>query len=127
MVVIVIIGLLATLVVPKVVDALRRAFGGTAKSNIMAITAALDDYAINNAGSYPDSLEALVTPDENGYTYLKQKRVPLDPWGTEYQYAPPTASERDPRVFTLGKDGSIGGEGEDKDMDNWTILGGTGR
>ncbi len=127
MVVIVIIGLLATLVVPKVVDALKRAFGGKTKSDIMAIASALDDYAINNGGSYPDSLEELVTPDENGYTYLKQKSIPLDPWGNEYLYEAPAPGQPDPRVFTLGKDNSIGGEGENKDIDNWTLLGGEER
>jgi general secretion pathway protein G len=122
MVVIVILGLLATLVVPEVVGALRRAFGGKLKADIMAISSALDDYAISNAGSYPDSLEALVTPDENNVTYLKQKSVPLDPWGNEYLYEQPTGGG-EPRVYTLGKDGSVGGEGENEDISNLKLLG----
>lgn len=124
MVVIVILGLLATLVVPKVFDALKRAFGGKVKSDIMAISSALDDYAINNGGKYPESLEDLVTPDENGYTYLKQKSVPQDPWSMEYQYEPPVPGAPDPRVFTLGADGTPGGEGENQDMSNIILLGG---
>jgi Type II secretion system (T2SS), protein G len=41
------------------------------KVDVMAISSALDDYAINNQGHYPKGLEALVTPDENGEAYLK--------------------------------------------------------
>ncbi len=108
MVVIVILGLLATLVVPKVFDSLMRAMSGKAKSDIMAIAAALDDYAVNNGGRYPETLEELVTPDENGHTYLKQQSVPLDPWSMEYQYEPPMSGQPLPRVFTLGKDGVPG-------------------
>ncbi len=124
MVVIVILGLLATLVVPKVFDSLKRAFSGKVRSDIMAIASALDDYAINNGGRYPDSLDELVTPDENGYTYLKQKSVPLDPWQMEYQYEPPVAGRPDPRVFTLGADGAVGGDGDNEDISNILLLGG---
>lgn len=124
MVVIVILGLLATLVVPKVFDSLKRAFVGKVKSDIMAISSALDDYAINNGGRYPETLEELVTPDENGYSYLKQKSVPIDPWQMEYQYEPPVPGRPDPRVFTLGADGSVGGEGDNEDVSNITLLGG---
>ncbi|MFT7669649.1 MAG: general secretion pathway protein G [Planctomycetota bacterium] len=125
MVVIVILGLLATLVVPKVFDALKRAFVGKVKSDIMAIDSALSDYAINNGGRFPDSLEDLVVPDENGYTYLKQKSVPQDSWGMEYQYEPPMGgSQPDPRVYTLGADGAVGGENDDADISNISLLGG---
>ena len=127
MVVIVILGLLATLVVPKVFDSLKRAFGGKVKSDIMAISSALDDYAINNGGRYPDSLEELVTPDENGYSYLKQKSVPLDPWQMPYQYEPPVAGQPDARVYTLGADGAVGGEGDNADVSNIMLLGGEER
>lgn len=124
MVVIVILGLLATLVVPKVFDSLKRAFGGKVKADIMAIANALDDYAINNGGRYPETLQALVDPDENGYTFLKQKSVPMDPWAMEYQYEPPMPGSPDPRVFTLGSDGVPGGEGDAEDISNIKLLGG---
>ncbi len=126
MVVIVIIGLLATLVVPNVVSALKRAFGGKTKADIMSLSAGLNEYYINN-GSWPDSLEALVTPDENGYTYLAQKSIPLDPWKNEYQYEPPYAGETTPRVYTLGADNAPGGEGENADISNISLLGGEER
>ncbi len=124
MVVIVIIGLLATLVVPKVIDSLKRAFVGKVKSDIMAINSALNDYAINNGGQFPDTLEELVTPDENGYSYLSNKSIPVDPWGMEYQYEPPFQGAPDARVFTLGKDGVQGGEGDNADISNIKLMGG---
>lgn len=124
MVVIVIIGLLATLVVPNVIQKLAMAMGGKVKADIVAIEANLKEFAINNSGRYPDSLELLVTPDANGHTYLEGKKVPRDPWGNEYQYEAPSPGQPDPRVFTLGKDGQPGGEGDDADIDNFKIRDG---
>ena len=121
MVVIVIIGLLATMVVPKVVDKLFTSQVGVAKSDIVVIKNAIDTYVIQNQGNYPDSLEALVQPDESGSTYLDGERVPIDPWGNEYLYDPPSGGEPF-RVYTLGADGSPGGEGKDQDMDHRMIL-----
>lgn len=126
MVVIVILGLLATLVVPSVVDKLKGAQRGKARTDIMAIANALEEYAILNAGRYPDSLEVLITPDANGHTYLKQRQLPRDPWGHEYLYEPPYGGEQRPRVYTLGRDNAVGGEGEDADLDNFMILDGQG-
>jgi len=122
MVVIVIIGLLATLVVPNVLQRLATAITGKARVDIMAIHNALNEYAALNSGRYPDGLQALVEPDENGYTFLDRRAVPLDPWKNEYLYEAPGGGEVRPRVYTLGKDGSIGGEGDDKDIDNWSIM-----
>lgn len=123
MVVIVILGLLATLVVPNVIQKLGMAMGGKAKSDIMAIESALDEYAIANGNQFPETLERLVEPDVNGETYLKgYKRVPLDPWKNEYGYEPPHPPQQArPRVFTLGKDMQPGGEGDNADVDNDTI------
>jgi len=122
MVVIVIIGLLATLVIPNVVGRLFQSQVGKAKADIMAIVNALDSYAVENSGRYPDSLEALVTPDPNGNTYLNRETVPKDPWKSEYQYEPPVSGQPKPRVFTYGADGVPGGDGKDADIDNFTIV-----
>lgn len=122
MVVIVIIGLLATLVVPNVMQRLGFANRGKAKGDITAIVQALDEYAIANGMKYPDSLEALVTPDVNGETFLKQTKIPKDPWKNEYLYDPPVPGQPRPRVYTYGKDGQAGGEGNDADIDNVSIL-----
>jgi general secretion pathway protein G len=124
MVVIVILGLLATLVVPNVVQRLGKAFEGKARTDIMSIQNALQEYYILNGGKYPESLEALVTPDENGETFLGQRTLPVDPWGNEYLFEPPGSGEPRPRVYTYGKDGQPGGEGADRDIDNWSIQDG---
>ncbi len=127
MVVIVILGLLATLVVPKVVSSLGRAFIGKVKADITVISNALSEYAVVNGTRYPDSLEELIMPDENGFTFLNAKSIPLDPWGNEYQYDPPMPGEPEPRVYTLGKDGQVGGEGENADISNISMQGGEDR
>lgn len=124
MVVIVILGLLATLVVTNVMKNLGTAMTGKVQSDIVAIENALENYAINNAMKYPDSLEPLVTPDVNGHTYLKGTQLPKDPWKNEYQYEPPGPGQPLPRVYTLGKDMQPGGEGDDRDIDNIMIRNG---
>ena len=119
MVVIVIIGLLVTLVVPNVIQRLGFAQRSKAEVDIQSIASALDEYAIMNGNKYPESLEELVTLDENGNTFLKARKLPLDPWKNEYLYDPPGPGENRPRVYSYGKDGVPGGEGDDADIDNW--------
>ncbi|MBL8863007.1 MAG: type II secretion system major pseudopilin GspG [Planctomycetes bacterium] len=124
MVVIVILGLLATLVVRNVIRNLSQAMGGKVQADIAMIEAALDDYAVANSGRYPDSLEPLVTPDVNGHTFLKGTILPRDPWKNEYQYDPPGPGQPLPRIYTLGKDMQPGGEGDNRDIDNFMIRNG---
>jgi general secretion pathway protein G len=124
MVVIVILGLLATLVVTNVMKNLGQAMGGKVKTDIITIESALDNYAINNSMKYPDSLEPLITPDVNGQAYLQLSSIPKDPWKNEYQYEPPGPGQPRPRVYTLGKDMQPGGEGDDRDIDNLMIRNG---
>ena len=113
MVVIVIIGLLATLVVPNVMPAaLFKSQAKIAKVDIASICSALDNFAVENGGKYPESLEVLVTPDENGITYLKdQTSIPLDPWKNEYVYEPPRGGTGPTAVISYGKDGHAGRRG----------------
>jgi general secretion pathway protein G len=124
MVVIVIIGLLATLVVPNVMKKLFVANATKAKADITAIEGAVEQYAVENAGRYPDSLDVLVTPDENGFTFLKGEVIPKDPWGFEYGYEPPSSGSQKYRVYSYGKDGAPGGEGDSADIDNIKIRNG---
>jgi general secretion pathway protein G len=121
MVVIVIIGLLATLVVPNVMQKLFQANRTKASVDISTIVGALKEYAINNGGKFPDSLEPLVTPDSNGNSYLDSARIPSDPWHHDYMYDPPGPGRPQPRVYSYGRDGQPGGDGEDTDIDNLTI------
>ena len=91
-----------------------------AKTDIQAIVGSLDEYEIDNKGSYPATLQPLVLPDANGHCYLEghSGRIPKDPWKREYVYAPPTPSHPRPRVFCFGADGKLGGSGDDVDYDS---------
>ena len=121
MVVIVIIGLLATLVVPNVISKLSMAKIAVVKADINTIAQGVTEYYMMNNGQYPDSLEALVTENENGDKILDRDSVPKDPWGNEYIY------DIDGSKFTVstyGADGAPGGEGKDRDIDNNMIKNG---
>ena len=111
----------ATLVVPNVLQKFAVASRGKAKADITQIESALKEYSLLNGGNYPDSLRPLVTPDANGFTFIKGTRVPKDPWGREYLYRRPGDDGGLPIVSTLGKDGQLGGEGDDADMDNLSL------
>ena len=89
---------------------------GIARAEMAQIRTALDQYAIENGARYPDSLEALVTPDERGYRYLSSTTVPHDPWQNPYQYVPPAPGQYDPVLFSLGADGVPGGTGAASDI-----------
>ena len=126
MVVVVILGILAALVVPQVMSRPDQAKVTVAQSDIKAIGAALDMYKLDNQ-RYPSTqqgLEALVRkpsgnpPASNWNPDGYLKRVPVDPWGTPYQYlAPGTRGAFD--LYSLGADGRQGGSGQDADIGNW--------
>ena len=126
MVVIVIIGLLATVVVVNVLPSRDKAMVEKAKADIALIEQGLEMYRLDNF-AYPNTaqgLAALVQPPADladparyrrgGYI----KRLPDDPWGRAYQYANPgTRGEVD--IFSLGADGQPGGEDDNADIGNW--------
>jgi general secretion pathway protein G len=124
MVVIVIIGLLATVVVPNVVSKLGSASKTKAKADITAIDSAVESFQMDNSARLPESLEALVEKDEFGASYLKQTVVPVDPWGNEYIFEPDGAGGSGYLIWTYGADGSQGGEGKDADFNNQMIRNG---
>lgn len=126
MVVVVILGILAVLVVPRVVGRTDEARATAAKQDVAAIMQALRLYRLDN-GRYPSSdqgLAALVAKPQgqpvpsNWKQYLD--KVPKDPWGNVYQYLNPgVRGEID--VFTLGADGQPGGSGADADVGSWDL------
>ena len=61
-------------------------------------------FTLRNAGHWPDSLEVLVTPDENNVTYLETE-LPIDPWGNAYQYRPPLEEGDTGRIWSIGPNG----------------------
>lgn len=119
MAVIVIIGLLATIVVPNVLDKWVEAAKTKARVDIATLSQALTEYAVRNGGQFPASLEALAQPDEAGHSFLQSRVLPTDPWKHEYGYEPPNPSsgEPRPRVYSLGPDGQAS---TNDDLDNLT-------
>lgn len=122
LVVMVIIGLLAALVGPKLFPKLGKGKQSAAKAQIELLGQALDQFRLDT-GRYPTSqegLNALVTNpgiEKWDGSYLK-KGMPNDPWSKPYQYqSPGTHGEYD--LISLGRDGAPGGEGEDKDIVSW--------
>ena len=122
MVVIVIIGVLAALIAPKVLEKVGTAKVTAAKSDISNIMNALKMYKLDN-GRYPTAdqgLEALVNKPAGASAGWKAEldKLPADPWQHPYQYANPgTHGEID--VFSFGADGQPGGEGDDADIGSW--------
>ncbi|RKP52835.1 type II secretion system major pseudopilin GspG [Trinickia fusca] len=126
MVVIAILGILAALIVPKIMSRPDEARRVAAKQDIGAIMQALDLYKLDN-GRYPSTeqgLRALVQKPATDPVPANWKdggylgRLPNDPWGHAYQYESPGAhGEVD--VFSYGADGKEGGEGTNADIGSW--------
>lgn len=124
LVVMVIIGLLASYVGPRFFEQIGKSETKTARAQIDAFGKALDTYRLDT-GHYPTTeqgLQALVErPSEEAKwsgPYL-QKGVPTDPWGKPYQYKSPGDNKRDYDIVSLGKDGQRGGEGDAVDVTSW--------
>lgn len=128
MVVIVILGVLAALIVPKVMGRTDEARVTAAKQDIASLVQALKLYKLDNL-RYPTTeqgLQALVKkptsaplpPNWKGNGYVE--KLPKDPWGTPYQYLQPGLhGEID--VMSLGADGAAGGEENDADIGSWDL------
>ena len=119
MVVIVIVGLLATLVVPNVVQRLNWAQRETAEIEIRQIEGAVDQYVVMNSGRHPLALAELVAPSDGGLPLLDSTLT--DPWETPYAYAEPTPTEPRPWIASYAADKAPGGEGWDEDIENWDL------
>ena len=126
LVVIVILGVLAALVVPRVIERPDEARVVAAKTDIATIMQALKIYRLDNQ-RYPTSeqgLQALVAKPTAGPTPPNWKpyvdKLPNDPWGRPYQYANPgVKGEID--VYSFGADGQPGGTGFDTDVGSWDL------
>ena len=124
LVVLVIIGVLAALVVPNVLDRAEDARVSAARTDVNMLMQQLKVYKLDNQ-RYPSSeqgLDALVhkptagTPPPNWKPYID--KLPNDPWGHPYQYANPGV-KGDIDVYSFGADGRAGGEGRDADIGSW--------
>jgi general secretion pathway protein G len=130
MVVIVILGILAGLIVPRIMGRPDEARQAKARIQIESIETALKLYKLDN-GSYPTTeqgLQALVEAPEVGELarswreggYLEKGKIPKDPWNNEYIYLSP-GTQGDFDLISYGADGELGGEGKNKDIANWDI------
>ncbi|MGZ8255699.1 MAG: type II secretion system major pseudopilin GspG [Burkholderiaceae bacterium] len=130
MVVITILGVLAALIVPRVVGRTDDAKIAAAKQDIASIMQALKLYRLDN-GRYPTTdqgLHALIAkpatePVPSNWKqggYIERTTVPTDPWGEPYKFLNPgIRGEID--VFSLGRDKTNGGEGPDADIGSWAL------
>jgi len=130
LVVLVIIGILAGYIGPKIMGHPEEARRTKAKLQIQAIETALKLYKLDN-GVYPSTeqgLQALVEPPETGKLppkwraggYLEHGTVPKDPWGNEFVYLCPGV-QGDFDLSSYGADGEAGGEGDGADVNNWEL------
>ena len=127
LVTIAIIATLAAIVAPALFGNISDARRNTAKDQIQIFALALDAYRLDNDG-YPTTDQGLAALSALPVTdppvnwkgpYLRQL-VPLDPWGRAYVYlSPGVANPSSYDLYTLGKDGKIGGDGEDADVSSW--------
>lgn len=127
LVVLVILGILAAVVVPRVMDQPDKARVTKARQDIQALSTALNLYRLDNF-VYPSTqqgLQSLVSrpsgrpeaPNWKNGGYVD--RLPQDPWGRDYQYLNPGAhGEID--IYSLGADGAPGGDGINSDIGNWS-------
>lgn len=128
MVVIVILGILATIIFTRVSDRPEQARRTKAAVEIRQIQTALELFKLDN-GFYPSTeqgLEALVTPPTTGKIpghypesgYLE--KVPRDPWGNPYVYVCP-GTHGDYDLISYGADGEAGGDGKNRDVESWNL------
>jgi general secretion pathway protein G len=131
MIVVVILGLLATLLIPRIMDRPEEARRMKAKADIKTIESALKLYKLDS-GIYPTTeqgLEALLKkPDippiprrwkDGGY--LEVRSVPKDPWDNLYVYTSPGPEGRDFEILSYGADGEPGGTGKNADITSTDI------
>ena len=124
LVVLMILGLLAGLVGPRVLNQLGGAKSDTAALQIGEFSSGLDLFYLE-VGRYPTTEEGLIALVEeppgvqnwNG-PYLKKAEIPSDPWGVDYHYRQP-GEHAEYDLFSLGRDNADGGDGENEDVVSW--------
>lgn len=124
LIVMIIIGLLAALIGPKMIGRVGESRQTVAKQQIEGFSSALEMYKLDTT-KYPtqeQGLEALITAPQGTSNwkgpYLRKKFVPKDPWGNNYLYIYP-GEHGDYDIVSYGADGNPGGEGENRDVISW--------
>ena len=130
MVVLVILGIIASRIAPRIIGRIDDSKVSKAKIDIAALDTGLKLYKVDN-GTYPTTeqgLAALIAPPENGSPaknwkkggYLEKSAVPKDPWGNDFIYISPGA-HGSYDITSYGADGQEGGEDNDADINSWEI------
>jgi len=116
MIVLVILGLLASLVAPKMFSKVGSTKIKTAVAQMQMFQTAIDTYRLDT-GDYPANLNELINSKKPNWDgpYLP-KAIPNDPWGHPYQYTVPGENGQPFTIMSFGKDGQAGGEGENADI-----------
>lgn len=125
MIVVVILGILATTIMPKILNRPEQARRTKAKVEIRQIESALAAFKLDT-GRYPttsEGLTALVTDPgvENYNSGGYFDKVPRDPWNHPYIYLQPSVNNRDFDLKSYGKDGENGGQDDNADIENWNL------
>jgi general secretion pathway protein G len=131
MVVVIILGILAMYIGPKLMGRADQAKEVQARVQIEGLETALKLYKLDN-GVYPSTeqgLQALIEPPESGTIplnwrkggYLEKGKIPKDPWGNEFLYISP-GIQGDFDITSYGADGVPGGEDENKDINSWELI-----
>ena len=128
LIVMVILGLLAALVGPRMFGKVGKSKQKAAKAQISLLETALDTYRLD-VGKYPTTGQGFQALRTNPGGVKKwdgpylSKAVPADPWGNPYQYRSP-GENGDVDIISHGADGAEGGAGEDEDVVSWKNIGG---
>ncbi len=131
MVVVVILGILAGLIIPKIMGRPEEAKRLKARMQIEQLEQSIKLYYLDN-GEYPTTEQGLNALVEKPATepvpkrwkeggYLEKKKIPLDPWGNPFVYVSPGVHNKDFDLVSYGADGVEGGEGKDADIESWNL------
>jgi general secretion pathway protein G len=130
LVVLLVLGLLAGLIGPQLFGRVGQARTTTVTTQLELFGVALDGYRLDN-GSYPTTLQGLdalntaptsVPVPRNWRGPYLRKVVPLDPWGRAYNYRSPVRGAEGYELGSLGRDGAVGGTGEDADRSSADVM-----
>jgi len=131
MVVVIILGILAGLIIPKIMGRPEEAKRLKARMQIEQLEQSLKLYYLDN-GEYPTTEQGLIALVEQSTIepvprrwreggYLEKGKVPNDPWGNPYVYVSPGVNSRDFDLESYGADGEDGGEGKYADVESWNL------
>lgn len=115
LIVVAIIGLIASLIVPNIIGRYEKSKEEIAKAQIEMLSSAIEAFKLD-VGRYPNSLDELINSSEPNWRgpYLAKKQIPKDPWGRDYQYKYP-GEHGNYDLYSLGPDGQLG----EKSITNW--------